>query len=67
MISANSKLTMWLAFVTFSFIFGPLILIWGLNTLFPALVIPYTWETWLAVVSINIVIKSNIMYKAKKD
>ena len=26
-------------------IFGPLALIWALNTLFPALLIPYTFET----------------------
>lgn len=28
--------------------FGPLLLIWSLNTLFPALAIPYTFWTWLA-------------------
>lgn len=27
---------------------GPLVTIWCLNTLFPALSIAYTWETWLA-------------------
>lgn len=27
---------------------GPLLMIWGLNTLFPVLVIPYTFWTWLA-------------------
>ena len=31
-------------------IFGPLALIWALNTLFPVLLIPYTFETWLAAV-----------------
>ena len=35
-------------------IFGPLALIWALNTLFPALLIPYTFETWLAAVVFNI-------------
>lgn len=34
-------------------IFGPLALIWALNTIFPALLIPYTFETWLAVVVFN--------------
>ena len=29
---------------------GPLLTIWSLNTLFPALVIPYSLETWAAVV-----------------
>lgn len=27
---------------------GPLAFIWGLNTLFPVLAIPYTFWTWLA-------------------
>ena len=34
-------------------VFGPLALIWALNTLFPALLIPYTFETWLAAVVFN--------------
>ena len=29
-------------------IFSPFIAIWSLNTLFPLLAIPYTFETWLA-------------------
>jgi len=31
-------------------VFGPFLTIWALNTLFPALAIPYTLETWAAVV-----------------
>jgi hypothetical protein len=34
-------------------VFGPLISIWALNTLFPVLVIPYTFETWCAVILIK--------------
>ena len=29
---------------------GPLVTIWSLNTLFPALAISYSIETWMAVV-----------------
>lgn len=29
-------------------IFLPFILIWSLNTLFPTLMIPYTWKTYVA-------------------
>lgn len=29
---------------------GPLVYIWALNTLFPALAIPYTFYTWVAVI-----------------
>ena len=34
-------------------IFGPFITIWGLNTLFPVLAIPYTFETYFAMVAIG--------------
>ena len=30
------------------FVLGPFLVIWSLNTLFPALAIPYTFWTWLA-------------------
>jgi hypothetical protein len=42
-----------LGFVLFILVllaFGPILTIWALNTLFPALAIPYTFETWCAVV-----------------
>jgi len=31
-------------------VFGPLVTIWALNTLFPILSIPYNLATWFAVV-----------------
>jgi len=34
-------------------IFGPLALIWALNTLFPVLAIPYTFWTWLAMLCVG--------------
>ena len=39
-------------------VFGPLCSIWALNTLFPVLAIPYTFETWLAVALLGGVINS---------
>ena len=41
----------------------PLITIWSLNTLFPALAIPYTLETWAAIIILGGAIKTNV----KKD
>ena len=32
---------------------APLLVIWSLNTLFPALTIPFTLETWFAAVVLN--------------
>lgn len=33
--------------------FGPLLVIWSLNTLFPVLAIPYALETWFATAVLN--------------
>jgi len=37
----------------FYVLFAPLILLWGFNTLFPTLQLPYTFQTWLAVLAIG--------------
>jgi hypothetical protein len=42
---------------------GPFLSIWALNTLFPALAIPYTGETWLAAFIIQAVLKSEVSIK----
>jgi hypothetical protein len=48
MIKALLKLILGIALIVIAIIGGPLLGIWSLNTLFPVLAIPYTWETWLA-------------------
>ena len=40
---------LWLVLIVIVIIVGPLLSIWSLNTLFPALAIPYTIQTWAAV------------------
>jgi hypothetical protein len=42
------KLIFGLALIIAVIVIGPLLGIWSLNTLFPVLTIPYTWETWAA-------------------
>jgi hypothetical protein len=42
---------------------GPLATIWALNTLFPVLAIPYTIETWLAVIVVGGLFKANVTTK----
>lgn len=37
---------------------GPFLTIWMLNTLFPALAIPFTFWTWLAALLLNLRLKS---------
>ena len=43
----------------------PLLVIWSLNTLF-SLTIPYTLETWSAIVLLQIFFKTSISYKKDK-
>jgi hypothetical protein len=42
---------------------GPLATIWATNTLFPTLNIPYTIETWVAVVIIGAFVRAKVSIK----
>jgi len=42
---------------------GPLATIWALNALFPTLAIPYTLETWFAVIVLGGVFKTSVSLK----
>ena len=48
MTSALLKLLFGIAFIVIAVALGPILGIWALNTLFPVLHIPLTWETWAA-------------------
>ena len=54
-----------IALIVFLVVIGPILTIWSLNTLFPVLVIPYTIETWFAVVVVASLFKTNLTYKKK--
>jgi hypothetical protein len=41
-------------------ILGPLVTIWALNTLFPVLAIPYTLDTWFAVIVVAGLFKTRV-------
>lgn len=41
-------------------IVSPLLTIWALNTLFPVLAIPYTWQTWVAVIIVAAIFKTTV-------
>lgn len=45
------------------FALAPFAIIWALNTLFSALAIPYTFETWLATIVLSGVFKTTITRK----
>lgn len=44
------KIFLFVVMIILLAIFGPLLTIWALNTLFPVLAIPYTLDTWAAIV-----------------
>lgn len=44
-------------------IFGPIVVLWSINTLFPIAAIPYNFFTWLAVVVLYLVSKSSVSVK----
>jgi len=57
------KLILAIIVIAFVVIIGPLLTIWAMNTLFPALAIEYTWQTWVSVVIIGAFIKSKVSIK----
>jgi hypothetical protein len=54
---------MWLVLIVAIIIVGPLLSIWALNTLFPVLAIPYTFETWLAVILVGGMFRGSFIRK----
>jgi hypothetical protein len=59
----NAKLFGFFLLILAVIVFGPLALIWCLNTLFPVLNIPYTFETWVAAAVLPSLFKVNISKK----
>lgn len=45
-------------------VLGPLLIIWGLNTLFPVLAIPYTLETWAAIAAVRLIFETKVSFKS---
>lgn len=62
---SGAFLALAILFIVFAVVFGPFITIWALNTLFPILAIPYTFETWAAVIVFHATIRG-IFYKKEK-
>ena len=61
-----SKVSLLLILLFVVVVFGPLLTIWSLNTLFPVLAIPYSIETWLATVVIAGIFRGDgISFKGK--
>ena len=63
--SANTKLLLILLFAIVMVIIGPIVTIWSANTLFPALAIPTTFETWCAVILLGMFIRGEGLVSLK--
>ena len=62
--SNNFNVLVAVAIIVLLIAFGPIATIWALNTLFPALAIPYTFETWCSAVILGSFIQSkNFRFK----
>ena len=61
--SDNTKLAFWVVALLFLVVVGPLCTIWALNTLFPVLAIPVSFDTWVATVILFGVTKSGFSSK----
>jgi hypothetical protein len=57
------KILLIVALVLFLLIIGPFLVIWSANTLFPSLAIPYSLETWCAVVLLGAFLRANVTVK----
>jgi hypothetical protein len=61
-----SKETFLIILLILLIILGPIVTIWSLNTLFPVLAIPYTFETWVAAVVVAGIIRGDgLSFKGK--
>jgi len=66
MVKKMSKVSLLLIVLFVAVVFGPLLTIWSLNTLFPVLAIPYSIETWLATAVIAGIFRGDgISFKGK--
>jgi len=59
----NFGILLFAALIIALIVFGPFITIWAINTLFPVVVIPYTFETWCATVILGMFLKGNVTLK----
>jgi hypothetical protein len=60
------ELILWLALIVALVIIGPLATIWSLNTLFPILEIPFSFETWFATLVLGGVVGGSTGLSFKK-
>ena len=65
MLDSVVKVTMAIAVIVLLAALGPWLVVWSLNTLFPALAIEFTFWTWAAVVILGTFFRANVSVKRK--
>ena len=61
--SVAAGVTAFILLIVACAIFGPLVVIWSINTLLPVAAIPYNFFTWFAVVVLHLFSKSSVSVK----
>jgi len=61
------KLSIWLGIILIFAIVMPIATIWSLNTLFPVLAIPLTFNTWIATIILGGIVSGStgVSFKSK--
>ena len=57
------KILIGLALIVFFIAIGPWLVIWALNTMFPALAIEFGLATWAAVIILGTFLRANVSVK----
>jgi hypothetical protein len=57
------KIILGIALIVALIVAGPLAVLWSMNTLFPALAIPYSIETWFAALILGAAVSPTIRVK----
>jgi hypothetical protein len=65
MLDSVVKVTMAIAVIVLLAALGPWLVVWSLNTLFPALAIEFTFWTWCAVIILGVFFRANVTVKRK--
>lgn len=67
MIKLLLKLFFGLLLISVAVIVGPLLILWALNTLFPAVAIPYTWQTWASAFILSAPFSAGAFGRTRKN
>ena len=64
--SDNIKIIGVIILIILVVVFAPFLTIWSVNTLFPVLAIPFTFDTWAAVVLLGMWVRGTVDFRKNK-